>query len=71
MPDLVIDGVTGRLVPPSDPAALAGAIGDLLDDPILAERLGSAGAEHLAAKLGPGTLIDRVAAVYLDVLEDR
>ena len=27
-------------------------------------RLGSAGAEHLATKLGPGTLIDRVAAVY-------
>ena len=40
-------------------------------DPRWRERLGSAGAEHLATKLGPGTLIDRVAAVYLDVLEDR
>lgn len=71
VPDLVIDGVTGRLVPPSDPAALAAAIGDLLDAPERAAQLGSAGARHLAAKLDPGTLVDRVAAVYLDVLEDR
>ena len=71
VPALVIDGVTGRLVPPSDPAALASAIVDLLDDPALAARLGSAGKAHLATKLDAGTLIDRVAAVYLDVLEDR
>jgi glycosyltransferase involved in cell wall biosynthesis len=71
VPDLVIDGVTGRLVPPSEPAALADAIGDLLDDPDLAARLGSTGARHLGTKLDRGTLVDRVTAVYLDLLEDR
>ncbi|MDQ6697908.1 MAG: glycosyltransferase family 4 protein, partial [Actinomycetota bacterium] len=71
VPELVIDGVTGRLVPPSDPTALAGAVGELLDDPSMAAQLGSTGARHLATKLDGGALVDRVAAVYLDVLEDR
>ena len=31
--DAVVDGLTGMLVPPEDPAALAGAIESLLDDP--------------------------------------
>jgi glycosyltransferase involved in cell wall biosynthesis len=33
LPEVVRDGETGRLVPPGDPAALATAIGDALDDP--------------------------------------
>jgi len=33
----------GLLVPPADPAALAAATGRLLDDPLLARRLGNAG----------------------------
>ena len=67
-----IDGVTGRLVPPSDPRGAGRS------DRRAARRSGHGrggsgppAREHLATKLGPGTLIDRVAAVYLDVLEDR
>lgn len=71
VPDMVIDGVTGRLVPPSDPPALAVATLDLLDHPDIAADLGSAAARHLAATLDAGALMDRVEAVYLDVLEDR
>ncbi|MEQ8966976.1 MAG: glycosyltransferase [Azospirillaceae bacterium] len=33
VPEIVTDGVTGRLVPPGDPAAFAEAVADLLDDP--------------------------------------
>jgi glycosyltransferase involved in cell wall biosynthesis len=44
------DGVTGLLVTPDDPEALAGAIGRLLDDPELRSRLGRAGRERVISR---------------------
>ncbi|MDO4901459.1 glycosyltransferase family 4 protein [Actinomyces sp.] len=43
--EVVDDGVTGLLVPPDDPRALADALGRLAADPALAARLASQGAE--------------------------
>ncbi|WP_156465398.1 glycosyltransferase [Knoellia sp. Soil729] len=40
--DSVVDGETGRLVPPRDPLALARAVEDLLADPATSERWGTA-----------------------------
>ena len=45
LPEELRDGETGWLVPPEDPAALAAAIDRLLDDPMLARRLGTAAAD--------------------------
>ncbi|MDX1691960.1 MAG: glycosyltransferase family 4 protein [Acidimicrobiia bacterium] len=42
-PEMVVDGETGILVPPSDPGALADAVGRLFDDGALRARLGAAG----------------------------
>jgi len=42
IPELVVDGVNGLLVPPEDPAALAEAMVRLHRDPDLARRLGGA-----------------------------
>jgi glycosyltransferase involved in cell wall biosynthesis len=42
-PGMVNDGETGLLVPPNDPAALAGALGGLLADPDRAQAMGQAG----------------------------
>jgi glycosyltransferase involved in cell wall biosynthesis len=44
------DGVTGLLVPPGDPGALAAAIGRALDDADLRARLGAAGRERVLDK---------------------
>jgi glycosyltransferase involved in cell wall biosynthesis len=45
LPEFIRDNVTGRLTSPSDPAALAAAIGALVRDPVGADRLGVAAAE--------------------------
>ena len=42
----VVDGVTGLLVPPADPAALAAAIARLAQSPCLARSLGAKGRER-------------------------
>ncbi|MEQ6901078.1 glycosyltransferase family 4 protein [Nocardioides sp. YIM 152588] len=47
LPEAIRDGVTGLLVPPSDPPALADAMVRLLLDPDLAQRLGDAGHDHV------------------------
>lgn len=46
IPDIILDGETGLLVPPQDPAALAAALERLATDPGLAARLGQAGHQH-------------------------
>ena len=61
--DAVRDGVTGVLVDPTDPAAVAGAVADLLEDPQRAQALGAAGAEWAR-----DFAWDRVAAQVEDVV---
>jgi glycosyltransferase involved in cell wall biosynthesis len=46
LPEVVEDGVTGRVVPRGDAEALAAAIGDLLADDGLRARMGKAGRER-------------------------
>ena len=43
VPELVVDGETGLLVPPGDPAAMAAALGHLISDAGLRRRLGASG----------------------------
>ena len=46
VPDLVVPGASGVLVPPAQPAALAAAVDGLLDDPLTALRLAREGQQR-------------------------
>jgi glycosyltransferase involved in cell wall biosynthesis len=64
IPEAVADGVTGRLVPPADPAALAAGIVELLTDAEKASRFGRAGRERVLKEFSLNTMADRTVAIY-------
>lgn len=59
LPEIVIDGQTGLLVPPGDSNALCQAMVLLLDDPDLARRLGRAGRELVLDRYPRDKTLDR------------
>lgn len=60
--EAVVDGVTGRLVPARDPAALAAAITGYLANPAAAADAGANGARRARETLAPAPLARRLAA---------
>ena len=67
IPEAVEDGVSGLLVPPRDPAALADAIVRLLEDPAMRARMGEAGQRIVRERFGLERMADELVAVYRDV----
>lgn len=61
-------GVTGLVIPPADPAALAGAINQLLGDESLRQAMGRAARERVEAEFTKEQMVERVASVYRQVL---
>lgn len=68
--EIVHDGETGRLVPPSRPDLLAGAITDLLEDRPTAEAMARRGEELARTRYGTAALVGAVADVYRRVVAD-
>lgn len=60
LPELVVDGVTGLLVPVDDEHGLAAAITAALDEP----ELGAAGHERAVSEFSVARMADRTAALY-------
>lgn len=66
IPELITDGESGRLVAPGDAEAMARAVGELLDDRDLAERMGRAGLETVRE----GYDIESAVGRFEDVLRE-
>lgn len=69
--EAVEHGVTGFLVPPRDPAALAGAISGLLEDRERAARLGQAGRQRVAERFSNDRMVRDTEAFYLSLLAGK
>jgi glycosyltransferase involved in cell wall biosynthesis len=63
-PEIVADGLTGFLVPPGDPAAWAGAVAALLDNPARAVTMGRQGRRRVEERFTLSQMIARIEALY-------
>ena len=64
LPEIIRDGDTGRLVAPGDPAALARAAAELLDDTGQRERLGAAARADVRRRFSADRLLAEIQALY-------
>jgi glycosyltransferase involved in cell wall biosynthesis len=64
IPETVVDGVTGWLVEPDDPSALAERVADVIKQPDVARRMGAAGRRHVQARFDLDCYVDDVLDIY-------
>lgn len=71
VPEIVIDGITGLLVPMGDAEAMAAAICRLLEDPTTAQRMGQLGRQRVLQQFTIGQTASKIEALYDEILESR
>jgi len=69
--EVVVDGKTGVLIPPADPAAIADAIAALLRDPDRAAGLGAAAREFVTRRFGARARVAELEHLYEERLALR
>jgi sugar transferase (PEP-CTERM/EpsH1 system associated) len=70
IPEVIDNGVTGMLVPPSDPAAMAAALEQYVTAPALAHSHGQAGRERVQRKYSMAAMVAAYQELY-DTLCER
>jgi len=71
LPEIVLNGHTGWLVPPNDEAALSTAVLHLLHDPAERQRLGMAGRERVLAEFTAARMAAGVSATLTAVIQEK
>ncbi len=71
IPETVVDGESGVLVPPGDPDALAVAIVGLLRDPARRQALGAAGRRRVESEFTTDRMTERTLALYEPLVGGR
>jgi glycosyltransferase involved in cell wall biosynthesis len=69
--EAIVEGLSGRVVPAGDAAALAAAVTDLLADPATARRYGEAAATRVRERFTRDRMIAGTEAVYAELLGAR
>ena len=68
IPELIVDEVTGYLIPPEDPDILADRILSLLNDPAKAQAMGRAGRRLIEERYTCEIMVERLERLYREVL---
>jgi glycosyltransferase involved in cell wall biosynthesis len=71
IPEVVVDGETGLLVPPGDPMALADALVELAVNPARARRFGEAGSERLRQRFSIEKMVGDTELLYRELVDER
>lgn len=71
MPELVVEGETGLLVPPKNPEALAQAMLRVLENPARAKAMARAGRKRVETHFSLATKIERTEALYRRLLAEH
>lgn len=66
--EAVVDGVTGRIVPPENVEALAAAMLELLENPNRAKQMAEAGRERVAERFTTEAMMKQLTAAYHGLL---
>ena len=69
--DVIEEGKTGLFVPPRDPRALAKAIQYLWDHPDVADRMGTAGRQHIEQRHTLDQFVESVKGIVEQVIAER
>lgn len=67
IPDVIVDGVNGLLVPPADAVALARAIERVVSEPPLGRRLGEAARLTVAQRHSAQEIVARLSSLYQEL----
>jgi len=67
IPEVVVDGKTGRLVPPESPGEMAEAILDFLRQPRVAAQFGTEGRERVLELFSLGRAVRQIEDLYLSL----
>ena len=70
MPEICVDGLTGRLVAPGNTDALGGVVAWMLEHPDRAAALADAGRSHVAQRFSSTAMCDQLLALYSRLLAD-
>ncbi|MGI5819686.1 MAG: glycosyltransferase family 4 protein [Armatimonadota bacterium] len=69
--EALVDGSTGLLAPPGDAEALAGAIGQILENPTLAREMGRRGQERAESMFTLDHMVSRAEELYRRLLANN
>jgi sugar transferase (PEP-CTERM/EpsH1 system associated) len=71
LPEVIADGVTGSVVPASDPAAMAAALERYVRDPALAAQHGAAGRERVQRHYNMAAMVAAYQSLYDSLCERK